>query len=209
MKNNSIILIGYSGHAFVAQGIFESMNKKVIGYCEKEEKSFNPFSISYYGTEESDEGLLALQQNDFFIAIGNNFIRRKIHVNLANKNLTPINAIHPSSIIDKNSTIHASGVMISAGVCINPLAKIGQGVICNTGSIIEHECMVKEFAHIAPGAVLCGNVTIGENAFIGANAVIKEGITIGENAIVGAGSVVIKNVTSNAKVAGNPSILLK
>jgi len=209
MKNNSIILIGYSGHSFVVQGIFQTMTKKVIGYCEKEEKSFNPFSLSYHGKEDSEEGLFVLHQNDFFIAIGNNFIRRKIHLNLGNQNLIPINAIHTSAIIDKSSTINASGVMISAGVYINPLAKIGAGVICNTGSIIEHECVVKEFAHIAPGAVLCGNVTIGENAFIGANAVLKEGITVGENAIVGAGSVVIKNVAPNAKVAGNPSILLK
>ena len=59
--------------------------------------------------------------------------------------------------------------------------------------------------HIAPGAVLAGNVTVGNSAFIGANSVIREGVSIGENVIVGAGSVVVKNVVTDSVVVGNPS----
>ena len=209
MKNNSIILIGYSGHAFVVHGIFASQGKSVIGYCDKLLKPFNPFSLTYHGCEDEEMGVSSLQENDFFISIGDNATRRKIQLNLAKQNLYPINAIHSSAIIDKSSEINKVGVMVSAGVCINPLAKIGMGVICNTGCVIEHECIINNFVHVAPGAVLCGNVSVGENTFIGANAVIKEGIKIGNNATIGAGSVVIKDVAANTRVAGNPSILLK
>lgn len=205
----SIILIGYSGHAFVVHSIFNSNGFTVVGYCDRGEKSNNPFSLQYFGEENGPSALKALQQNDFFISIGDNTFRKKIQEFLSAKNLFPVNAIHPSAIIDKSCTIHAQGTMIAAGVCINPFAKIGTGVICNTGSIIEHECIIKDFVHIAPGTVLCGNVEVGESTFIGANSVIKEGIKIGNNVVVGAGSVVIKDVPDNVKIAGNPASLLR
>ena len=185
------------------------MGSTVIGYCDQEEKANNPFSLQYFGEETSEEALQTLQQYDFFISIGDNLLRRRIQESLAVKNLFPVKAIHPSTIIDSSCTIHAQGAMVAAGVCINALAHIGKGVICNTGSIIEHECIIQDFAHIAPGTVLCGNVQIGENSFIGANSVIKEGVKIGSNVIVGAGSVVIKDIPGNVKVAGNPAIPLR
>jgi sugar O-acyltransferase (sialic acid O-acetyltransferase NeuD family) len=95
--------------------------------------------------------------------------------------------------------------MIAANVTINPLAKIGRGAICNTGCVIEHECEVDEFAHIGPGAVLCGNVKIGQQTFVGANAVIRQGITVGKNVMIGAGAVVVKNVPDNTTVIGVPA----
>ncbi|MEP7236250.1 MAG: acetyltransferase [Ferruginibacter sp.] len=200
-----MILIGYSGHAFVVYGILLAGGKKVTGYCDMIEKEYNPFDLSYFGTENSDTALPALKQNGFFIAVGDNHLRNKICTNLQEKQLTPANAIHPSAVIDASATIAQQGVMIAAHVTINPLALIATGAICNTGCIIEHECVVGEFAHIGPGAVLCGNVKIGNGTFIGANAVIKQGITVGKNAMIGAGAVVVKDVPDDVTVIGVPA----
>jgi sugar O-acyltransferase (sialic acid O-acetyltransferase NeuD family) len=200
-----MILIGYSGHSFVVYGILHAAGKKVIGYCDTVEKEFNPFNLAYYGTENADVSLKALIQSGFFIAVGDNLIRKKIYDNLQLKNLTPVNAIHPSALIDPSAFIAAGGIMIAANVTINPLASIGTGSICNTGCIIEHECIIGEFAHIGPGAVLCGNVKIGDGTFVGANAVIKQGITVGKNAIIGAGAVVVKDVPDDITVIGVPA----
>lgn len=200
-----MILIGYSGHGFVVYGILTAAGKKVTGYCDVAEKEYNPFDLPYFGSENSENGLQALQQNGFIIAVGDNRLRNKIYINLQQKQLTPANAIHPSAVIDASATIALQGVMIAAHVTINPLASIGIGAICNTGCIIEHECNVGEFAHIGPGAVLCGNVKIGSGSFVGANAVIKQGITIGKNAIIGAGAVVVKDVPDDVTVVGVPA----
>jgi sugar O-acyltransferase (sialic acid O-acetyltransferase NeuD family) len=200
-----MILIGYSGHSYVINGIINALGLKTTGYCDTEEKKFNPFSLKYFNKETSESGVKALTEEDFFIAIGNNKIRETIYKNLAVLNLLPVNVIHPSAVIDYTVDIAPHGVMIAPNVTINPLAKIGVGVICNTYSVIEHECIIEDFAHIAPGAVLCGNVHIGTNSFIGARSVIRENIRIGNNAIVGAGSVVVKDVPDNVRVAGNPA----
>ena len=200
-----MILIGYSGHAFVVRGIINATGKKITGYCDTEQKKYNPFNLSYIGKEDSRAAEDAFKKDDFFIAIGDNKIRERIQIKMSDKGFYPINAIHPSATIDSSAIIEKFGVMVAANAVINPLAKIGVGVICNTGCIIEHECIIGNFAHIAPGAVLCGNVTIGNNSFVGANAVIRQGITIGSNVMIGAGAVVLKNVPDNVTVIGVPA----
>jgi sugar O-acyltransferase (sialic acid O-acetyltransferase NeuD family) len=210
MKNlNIMILIGYSGHSYVINGILHSLGLSTTGYCDNEEKTYNPLSLKYFGKEMSETGLKILTQEDFFIATGNNNIRRNIFNNLSIRGLLPINIIHPSSIIDYTVKIADNGVMIAANVTINALAEIGIGVICNTFSIIEHECKIADFAHVGPGAVLCGNVNVGENTFIGAKSVIREGIKIGKNVIIGAGSVVVNDVPDNVKIVGNPARIMQ
>jgi len=200
-----MILIGYSGHAFVVYGILNAAGKKISGYCDMEEKEFNPFGLTYFGKETSETALQELGRCEFFIAIGDNAIRSKIYDQLIKKDLLPVNAVHSSSVVDPSAVISEHGVMIAANATINPLAKIGVGAICNTGCIIEHECMVGDFAHIGPGAVLCGNVKIGSQTFVGANAVIRQGISIGKNAMIGAGAVVVKDVPDNMTVVGVPA----
>jgi len=200
-----VIVIGYSGHAFVACGILKAAGLPITGYCDKEEKNYNPFGLQYYGSELSDEALAAMKEHGGFIAIGINSLRNGIYDELSLVNIRFFNAIHPSAVVDDSAIIAPGAVMIAANVTINPLAKIGTGVICNTACIIEHECVVDDFAHIGPGAVLCGNVKVGRQSFIGANAVIRQGITIGDNATIGAGSVVVKNVPDNVTVVGVPA----
>ena len=199
-----MILIGYSGHAFVVYGILKAAGQTINGYCDKEKKINNPFQLPYLGTEQTDHAIAVMEKDGCFIAIGDNNIRNNIYDQLSLKDIRIFNAIHPSAVIDASAHIATCAVMIAANVTINPLANIGIGVICNTGCIIEHESEVGNFSHIGPGAVLCGNVRVGERTFVGASAVVRQGISIGKNAMIGAGAVVVKDVPDNALITGNP-----
>ena len=75
----------------------------------------------------------------------------------------------------------------------------------NTGAIIEHECHVNDFVHVAPASVLCGNVTVNKNVFIGANTVVKNNISIHEEVTIGAGAVVVKSIVEKGIWVGNPT----
>ena len=205
MKNTlkkPVVIVGYSGHAYVIIDIFLNAGRLVTAYCDQEQRESNPYHLEYLG-KESDV-IHQLKKFDFFTGIGNNGIREKIHLNLSQFLGNPINAIHPSAVIS-SSVRMGDGVMIAANATLNPLVEIGRGVICNTSTSIDHECVIGEFAHIAPGAVLCGNVKVGRKTFVGANSVIRQGVTIGENVIIGAGTVIVKDIPDGATVVGNPA----
>jgi sugar O-acyltransferase (sialic acid O-acetyltransferase NeuD family) len=206
-----IVLIGYSGHAYVIVSILESTGQEVTAYCDQNEKEQNPFKLIYLGKESEAKALEYLDKNNYIICIGDNKIRQKVFNNLTTneKIKLPLNAVHKNTIIDRTAQIENGGVMISANVIINPLVQIKKGVICNTGCVIEHECIIGEFAHIGPGAVLCGNVKIGFNTFIGANSVVKQNVTIGNNVTVGAGSVVLRDLPDGVTVYGNPARIIR
>jgi sugar O-acyltransferase (sialic acid O-acetyltransferase NeuD family) len=197
-----VVIIGYSGHAYVIIDILLNAGRLVTGYCDQEEKANNPYHLEYLGKESEVAHLL--QDYDFFACVGHNGIREKIHSQVSQFLGEPVNAIHPSAVIS-SSVKMGTGIMVAANATLNPLVQLGKGVICNTGSSIDHECVIGDFTHIAPNAVLCGNVTVGNGSFIGANSVIRQGVRIGNNVIVGAGSVVLKDIPDNATFVGNPA----
>ncbi|MBL0050248.1 MAG: acetyltransferase [Bacteroidetes bacterium] len=203
MNNRNVILIGYSGHAYVAAEIFLLMKYKVVGYIDKIENTNNPFGLEYLGNDETFY-TKKINGKKLFTAIGDNALRNKLSEKYAAQGFEFTNAIHPSAILSKNITI-STNILIGAQCVIQSGSVIQEGVICNTGSIIEHECTLKKYAHIAPSSTLCGNVTIGEKSLIGAGTIVIPNTVIGNNVIVGAGSVIIKNIDDNKKVAGNPA----
>ena len=207
MSKDSTILIGYSGHAFVVADCILKSDGIIEGYCDNKKKQFNPFDLNYLGRES--ENLSLLKNSKTFIAIGDNTIRQKIFQYLIKEGISNFaNVIHPSVNFGLGCHI-GKGILFAPNAVINPISKIGNGVICNTGCIIEHECLIDEFVHIAPGAVLAGNVQVGKRTFIGANSVVKQGVKIGESVVIGAGSVIIKDVPNGAVVVGNPGRVLK
>src|SRR5665213_3538484 len=164
--SNETILVGYSGHAYVVCDALLSSGNSVRAYVETEEKKNNPFHIRFLGCETDDAVLEKMKSSNYFVAIGDNVLRAQLTQNLIAKIGTqPINAIHAKAIFASTSSF-GRGILFAPGCIINPFAKIGDGVICNSGSIIEHECRIENFVHVAPGAVLCGNVSIGENTFV-------------------------------------------
>lgn len=200
-----VAVIGYSGHSYVIIDILLNAGRMVTAYCDSGEKERNPFHLQYLGTET--EAIEQLKGYDYFIGIGHNGIRRKVYQALFDHLGNPVNAIHPSAVISASVEMNY-GIMISANATINPLVTLGTGVICNTSCSIDHECIVEDFAHVGPGAVLCGNVKVGANTFVGANAVVKQGVTIGQNVTIGAGTVVIRDIPDNTMVVGNPQRVL-
>lgn len=201
-----MIIIGYSGHAYVAIDIAIDLSYNIIGYVDRVEKEINPYKLQYLGADEILNNK-PYDKAQLFIAIGDNHIRSKIYTSLKD-NYSFATIVHPRSI-QSSQIIIGEGTIIAAGAIINPMAELGKACIINTGAIIEHECKLADFVHVAPGAVLAGNVSIGDASFIGANAVIKQGINIGKNVTIGAGTVVISDVPDNCVAVGNPSRILQ
>lgn len=75
-----VAIIGYSGHAYVIIDILLSAAAPGNRMLRQEEKSFNPYHLTYLGKES--EAIPELKNYDFFACVGHNGIREKIHTNL-------------------------------------------------------------------------------------------------------------------------------
>ena len=203
MKNELKTVIGYSGHAYVVIQAAKLLGFEFGGYCDKNPRLKNPYNLEYLGYEE-DDNFNWQCLNEFVLAIGDNHIRHKAGKLISSKKKHLLNIVHPSSFLCNTVTM-GQGNFISSNVVVNAFATIGDFCILNSSSTVEHECVINDGVHIAPGAVLAGNVKIGENSFVGANSVVKQGLNIGKNVIIGAGSVVLRDIPDGQVWIGNPA----
>lgn len=97
------------------------------------------------------------------------------------------------------------GTVVIHRAVIQAEVQVGKQVIINTGAQLGHDCVVDDFCHVAPGAILCGGVKLNRGVFVGAGAILVQGIEIGENTTIGAGTVVTRSIPSNQVMVGNPA----
>lgn len=197
-------ILGYSGHAYVVINAILSNNLELHGYFDKKKSKQNPYRLKFLGFEEEEDVASIIKDIALFPAIGDNNIRRKAHDFLVKNKLRQSLIIDTSAMVSSKTTIDESS-FVGPRAAINSMATIGKACIINTASIIEHQCEIKDYSHIAPGAILTGNVKIGTSCFIGAGAIIKQGVTIGNNVTIGAGAVVLNDISDNETWVGNPA----
>lgn len=199
-----LIIIGTGGHAKVVAEAAQAQGKyNLIGFVDDFKNEGVGFmgltvlgGLKYLQSIEKDEPTLA------FVAIGDNYSRRKISESLPEW-LLAATVIHPTAVIS-SSCIIGNGVFIAANTFVGAESSVKDGVIINTGASVDHDCLLFEFSSVAPKAVLGGTVCVSENSAIGIGATVSNKIDIGYSTVIGAGSVVVKDVPNYSVAYGNP-----
>jgi len=200
MATDKVIIQGGGEHARVVLDCLLAQGADVLGL-------FDPrcagtlFGVPQRGSYDP----LFAPEARAVVAIGDNGVRKKV-AGITTHAFT--NAIHPSATISP-FTSYGVGNMILHGAIIQAQARLGDHVIINTGTQVDHDCLIGDFVHLAPKVVLCGTVQVGEGTFVGASATVIPGRKIGAWAIVGAGAVVIDDVPDRAVVVGNPARIIR
>lgn len=197
---NNIHLYGAGGHAKVIIDIIQSLNNKVGLIYDDNPSISECLETSVVDTKEINNNV------PLIISIGNNAIRKNIVEKLGN--ITYANAIAPSATFSNYTKIGTGNVVMQKAV-VQASVIIGNHIIINTGATVDHDCIIEDFVHIAPGVNLCGNVHIGEGTLVGVGSVVIPGIKIGKWVTINAGSVITKDIPDNAIVAGNPCRIIK
>lgn len=121
------------------------------------------------------------------IAVGKNSDRHREAT--ARKGTRFAYLIHPSATV-ASSALLGMGTVIMAGAIVQARTQIGEHVILNTNCTVDHDSIIRDFAHISPGANICGGCEVGEGAWVGANATVIQGMKIAPWTVVPAGSTV-------------------
>ena len=124
------------------------------------------------------------------------------------KQLVPINAIHPSAILEE-SAMFGHGNLMNANVVLGTSATLGNNCVLQAQVVVEHQAVIKDFVQIGAGSVIGANATLYEGVFVGAGATLVGGVEIGAGASIGAGAVVLANVKPGETVLGNPAAPVK
>lgn len=142
-------------------------------------------------------------------AVGNPGIRQKLVEKAAAAGFGFETVIHPRVELSPWLEI-GTGSVICAGCSLTTDIVIGQHVQINLNCTLTHDDILEDFATLAPGVNVSGNVHIGKRAYIGSGAVIINGtenspLVIGQDAVVGAGACVTRSVAPGLTVVGVPA----
>lgn len=198
----SIVIIGASGHGKVVADIAKNIGYENITFLD-DGKTGAVGKYEIIGSSEMVDSLEA----DFFVAIGNAQVRKRIMQQLEEKGKCLPVLVHPSAVVAEDSTI-GYGTAVMAGAVINSGVTIGKGSIVNTCASIDHDCIVGDYNHVSVGAHIAGTVTVGDNVWIGAGATVSNNVTICTGAMIGAGAVVVKDIDKAGTYIGVPARLM-
>ena len=203
-----VIIIGAGGHGRVVADVLHTAGHVVHGFVDAD-TTLHGQTINGLDVLGGDHYLDPAEPSDVLLAngIGANGkakTRFKIFQDFKARGFTFVNAIHPFSAIGSDVFL-GEGVQIMPGVVVNTGSRINANVIINTRASVDHDCMLAEHVHIAPGVTLSGDVTVGTGSHIGTGACVIQGITIGNHCLIGAGAVVRHDVADGKFVAGVPA----
>ncbi|MBC2179899.1 hypothetical protein HCJ82_07045 [Listeria booriae] len=195
----SLIIIGDGGHSKMVQNIVRESGTYQLTevWDDKYREPVARDGVVYTSLDGQLQGLTQMDADaTFFVAIGDNDIRKKIArtLALAGKKFAVI--IHPTAFVEATVEI-GEGSLVMAGSIVQANTVLGKHVIVNSGATVEHDISVGNFVHFAPGSVVTGGCTVADNVLVGAGSVVVSNISIGANVVVGAGSTLTRNIESN------------
>ena len=197
-----LVIIGVGAHAKEIEELIDEINElsetpkyEIIGYYDNNSELYEKydFKAPFCG---SDDDIVIQDDLSFVIGVGSATARERISKQLKEAKFETI--IHPEAHVSKSAKI-GEGCIITRGVGVGPMVKIGSFCLLNGGSI-AHDCEVGDYNVFGPKSILCGAVTVGNSNFFGTDCSVIPQIEIGNNNTIEAGMVVTKNIGDDTTV---------
>jgi sugar O-acyltransferase (sialic acid O-acetyltransferase NeuD family) len=203
-----IVIVGGGGHAKVVISIVQKLvGYRILGYTDLKDNDA-VIGTPFLGGDR-ELGLLATGGKNLcaVIAVGQvglGKLRCELFERLSKLDLRFPSIVSPDAIVNKEASC-GEGAVVMDGAVINAGASVGKGSIVNTNSTVEHDSIISDWVHVAPGATVCGGVTIGRFSMIGAGATVIEGIELAAGCIIGAGATVVSSLMDPGVYVGCPA----
>lgn len=187
-SGNIQTIIGVGMHAEVVLSILQALDPsavvEVVSYGTMDPNAIPAALRPFYAGALHDN---ATSDRVFVIGVGDNDKRKAIFSEYSQ--LRYVSAVHPAARIAPDAKIRP-GAVVCAGSAIESSSVVGEHAIVNTGATISHYVNVRAFCHVAPGATLCGKVSLFEGTFIGAGTTVMPNVAVAPWHFAKAGSLV-------------------
>lgn len=204
-----LILIGGGGHCKSVIEAAESAGYEIKGILDiPAQVGKNVLGHQVLGTD--DDIPQYIDECQFVITVGfikNPALRIKLYNKVREAGGRLATIIASTAHVSKYAIL-GEGTVAMHQAFVNAGARIGDNVILNTFSNIEHDVVVGDNCHISTGTMVNGDCIIGEDVFIGSNSVIANALSICNECIIGAGSVIVKDLFTAGTYVGNPVRLI-
>ena len=115
----------------------------------------------------------------FYVAFGNNESRKTWIEALKEFGAAITNIVHPTAYISPKARL-GEGIAVLPQTIVNSYTELRDGVIVNSGAIVDHDCVIGACAHICVGAIVKADNVIPAGIKIEAGQVIERETYKGE-----------------------------
>jgi sugar O-acyltransferase (sialic acid O-acetyltransferase NeuD family) len=206
-----IVVIGGGGHAKVLIGVLRKLDRTVLGYTDRCDRGML-LGVAHLGEDDALPAVAVAHPGcGALVGVGKVDaapLRLSLQQDAAAIGFDVPVVVSPDAVVNEDVRF-GDGTMVFDGVVVNSGAATGRACILNTHATIEHDCILGDDVHVAPGATVSGGVRIGDHCMIGAGATITHGVSICAGCVIGAGAVVVGDIAEPGIYAGCPARRLR
>lgn len=174
MKNKKLLIIGAGGHGRCCFDIARSMKVySEISFLDDNNVGLTVNDCRIVGKIEDMKKLCDVYEY-IFIAVGNNFFRKKLIQEVKKIGYKIPVLLSDKAFVSKYANV-GEGSVIFPFANVEANAIIGKGCIIAGNAVINHDAVVEDYCLVYSNTVIRPNTIIGEYSRIGSGCVISFG----------------------------------
>lgn len=211
-KGQKLVILGASGHAQCVAECAVAAGFDVLGFTDP--ALLVGTALRFGPVLGSESTLTHLQEQhpglQVVVGVGDNHLRMRITQKVSElfPKLEWATVLHPSSVLAPDVTPPV-GLVMMPGATVRTGGRLGQGLLLNTGCIVDHDAQLDDFASVGPGATLGGTVQLGELSAVSIGATVLHQCKIGAHTVVGGGALVTGDLPANVVAYGVPAKVVR
>ncbi|HEY0013300.1 MAG TPA: acetyltransferase [Allosphingosinicella sp.] len=199
MSDRTAYIVGKGGHAHVIRSLLP--HRRIRFLVDSGPEGDDIAQDAFFAGQPDRDG-------DYYVGIGDNDARRLYFDRLKGMGLAPARCIAPTAFVAADAQL-GDGVFLAPGAVVNSRSRIGDNVIVNTLSSVDHDCEIGADTQLTPGVTFGSHLRIGRGCFFGMKSCVIPRIEIGDGTTVMAGALVVRSAPAGVMLGGNPARIMR
>lgn len=201
MSRRRALIFGKGGHAHVIRSLLPHAECRFV--VDRDPAPGDLLQADFFANDGAPaDGC------DLFIGIGDDRARRLYFDRLKALGLDIATCIAPTAWLAPGATL-GEGVFLGPAATICARSHIGDNVIVNTHSSIDHDCAIGADTQITPGTTLGSHLLVGRGCYFGMKSCVLPRLEIGDGVQVMAGALVVRSAPAGVMLGGSPARVVR